>query len=93
MNAQNTVNVLPGSSAPARYARFEKVTDSRGNPIRRLWRRNQRFYAQIRVPGKRSSVKVPLVTAAGVAIVSILFERRSFVRSALINAIRTERGL
>src|SRR5687768_8542484 len=46
-------------------APFRKVTDSRGKAIRGLWQRNGRFYAQLRVPGKRNAAKVPLVDSTG----------------------------
>src|SRR4051812_25310957 len=46
-------------------AAFTKVTDSRGHRIRRLWQRNSRFYAQMAVPGKPRSTKIPLVDASG----------------------------
>lgn len=37
-----------------------KVRDSRKHPIRGLWRRGQRFYAQLRFPGESCARKVPL---------------------------------
>src|SRR5437868_9353616 len=46
-------------------ARFRKVQDSRGHPIRGLWQRNTRFYAQLRVPGKKSVTKVCLLDSSG----------------------------
>jgi integrase len=40
---------------------MNNVKDARGHEIRGLWERNGRYYAQLRLPGKRSPAKVPLV--------------------------------
>jgi integrase len=37
-----------------------KVLDSRKHPIRGLWRRGSRFYAQLRFPGEPCARKIPL---------------------------------
>lgn len=50
------------------YAPFQTVIDSRGNRIRGLWQRNGRFYAQLRIPGKRNAAKVSLVDPTGVPL-------------------------
>jgi integrase len=42
----------PAKSRKKGEAKFEKVKDGRGREIPRLWRRNDRFYAQIRLVGK-----------------------------------------
>jgi integrase len=44
-----------------RTGEFTAVRDSGNRKVRGLWRRNSRYYAQIRVPGERSARKVPLV--------------------------------
>jgi integrase len=37
-----------------------KVTDARKHPVRGLWRRGSRYYAQLRFPGEPSARKIPL---------------------------------
>jgi integrase len=50
---------------------FNTVKDSRGHTVRGLWERNGRYYAQFRIPEKRSPVKVPLVDAEGNSISTV----------------------
>src|SRR5688572_11542938 len=80
MNAEMSVVALETTSAtiplkifndkPAAPA-FRKVRDSRGRPIRGLWQRNDRFYAQFRVPGKKSSTKVCLKDHLGAPVKTV----------------------
>lgn len=50
---------------------FNKVKDSRGHSVRGLWEQNGRYYAQFRVPEKKSPVKVPLVDGEGKPIATV----------------------
>lgn len=63
----NVPRPQPGPKTRNAWA-FMKVVDSRGHRIRRLWQRNNRFYAQLSVPGKRRSTKIPLVDASGAPV-------------------------
>lgn len=72
MGAQTSLVRVPPKVSGALFqqpskkaAKFYKVVDSRGDPIRGLWRRNQRFYACLRVPGKPNATKVCLVDENG----------------------------
>lgn len=75
MNAQSSaapsvsaepIQTIPQSRKKTKNsAPFRKVKDARGHDIRGLWRRNDRFYAVIMVPGRANAVKVPLVDATG----------------------------
>ena len=45
---------------------FEKVRDGKGKPIRGLWKRGQKYYAQVtltRPNGEKGGVRVPLNAA------------------------------
>jgi integrase len=42
---------------------FQRVYDNRNRRVRGLWQRNGTFYAQMRVPGHQSPVKLPLQDA------------------------------
>lgn len=50
---------------------FVKVKDARGHEIRGLWKRNERFYARLRVPGKPNATMVPLVDATGANMATV----------------------
>jgi integrase len=39
---------------------FTSARDARNRKVRGLWRRGERFYAQVRVPGEKSARKIPL---------------------------------
>ncbi len=47
-------------------SRFISVQDGRKRKVRGLWKRGDRYYAQIRVSGEKSARKIPLV-ASGLA--------------------------
>ena len=63
-NAQNRTIVAKGQHQVARY---QRVVDQRKRPIRGLWRRNDRYYAQLTVEDANTGVKrvkrVPLEEA------------------------------
>lgn len=50
---------------------YRKVLDARRTPIRGLWQRKERFYAQIRVPGKRSAARIVLHDPFGLPVRTI----------------------
>lgn len=56
-------------------AKFVKVVDGRKRPVRGLWRRNDRFYAQLRVSdpvtGKKRPQRIPLADKAGVPAATV----------------------
>lgn len=66
-------------------ADFVKVKDARGHEIRGLWQRNDRFYAVMRVPGKKNAVKVPLVDEKGAALTTVAQARDA------LNSLRSKR--
>ena len=80
MNA-NILVITPRSGAIAQpqstKTQFSKVTDSRGRPVRGLWQRNGRFYAQLRVPGKKSPIKVPLLDPDGKPLQTVRHAREA----------------
>ena len=49
-----------GAGGESHGRNMVKVLDARKHPIRGLWRRGQRFYAQLRFPGESCARKVPL---------------------------------
>jgi integrase len=59
------------------HSPFQKVKDSRGHAIRGLWRRNRRFYAQLRVPGKKAATKIPLLDSRGIPLATIVLAREA----------------
>jgi hypothetical protein len=81
MNAQSSAaNTVPTENIPTipqsrkkrkNFAPFRKVKDARGHDIRGLWRRNNRFYGVISVPGKPNPVKVPLVDSTGANLATV----------------------
>ena len=48
------------SSNLSHHLRFISAKDARNRKVRGLWRRGERFYAQVRVPGEKSARKIPL---------------------------------
>ena len=59
MNAKETGSSTTGSSTEAKRheAKFAKVLDGRKQPIRGLWQRNDRFYAQLKLEDALTSEK------------------------------------
>lgn len=45
------------NKTPRKTGRFEKVVDGNGKPIRGLWKRGSRYYAQITLPRPDGSAK------------------------------------
>jgi len=68
-NTNNTVG-----SHVAHVAKYAKVRDGRKQPIRGLWERNGRFYAQLKIEdaltGEKKTRRVPLVDKEGKAVQS-----------------------
>lgn len=62
----------------SRRERFAKVVDASKRPIRRLWRRNGRFYARLRIAGKGTWVPIKAATPAEAtaALNELLTQRR-----------------
>lgn len=65
---------------------FTKVKDNRGHEIRGLWQRNDRFYSQMRVPGKAGAVRVPLVDELGQPLATVPQAREA------MHLLRAKRG-
>ena len=49
------------SSNRSHHLRFISAKDARNRKVRGLWKRGERYYAQVRVPGEKSARKIPLV--------------------------------
>jgi integrase len=62
MKAHAMASNEPKSSA-GHALRFISAKDARNRKVRGLWRRGERFYAQVRVPGEKSARKIPLNAA------------------------------
>ena len=59
MNPPATASNAPASktSAIPRHLRYQKVKDGRKHPIRGLWFRNGRYYAQLSIPDATTGIK------------------------------------
>src|SRR6267142_859957 len=77
MNANATVRSSTGRSSTKQVhpATFAKVMDGRKQPIRGLWQRNGRFYAQLTVEnplsGEKRVRRVPLVDKDANAVTTV----------------------
>jgi len=64
-SAMKSTSGNPVPSGKSHAATFSKVHDGRKRPVRGLWKRNDRFYAQLAITdaatGKKSIRRVPLV--------------------------------
>jgi hypothetical protein len=49
------------SRVGSHHLRFTSAKDARNRKVRGLWKRGERFYAQMRVAGEKSARKIPLV--------------------------------
>ncbi len=49
------------SSNVSHHLRFISAKDARNRKVRGLWKRGERYYAQVRVAGEKSARKIPLV--------------------------------
>lgn len=87
-SASNTEKV--DSNRQSHTATFAKVTDGRKLPIRGLWSRNGKFYAQLSVEdpntGARHVRRVPLVDKNGAAVQTVAQAR------AELDRLRTQRA-
>lgn len=83
------MSIQPPVARPA-GGQFQKVLDGRKQPIRGLWTRNGEFYAQLRVPGKKSAVRTRLLVssleAAKKAIEKLRVQRREGSMPSLARA-------
>lgn len=65
----NTASTNQDETAISHGAQFIRVVDGRKNPIRGLWQRNERFYAQLTVfdpvTGKNKVQRIPLTNKQG----------------------------
>jgi hypothetical protein len=59
MQTHETACELVGRKESHKY-RFSHTKDARNRKVRGLWVRDERVYAQIRVPGEKSARKIPL---------------------------------
>jgi integrase len=77
-------DINPNSCAENHGGRFVKVVDGRKQPIRGLWQRNGRFYAQLALEDATTGVKqtrrVPLVDKDNVAVQSVADAREAMER-------------
>jgi integrase len=75
-------------------ARFEKVKDGNKQPIRGLWKRGERFYAQLRIENPISGVKktkrIPLVDADGQPVGTVAQAKAQMAR---LQTQRTDNAL
>ena len=68
-----STNIQVGGDT-AHVAKYAKVLDGRKQPIRGLWERNGRFYAQLKIEdsltGEKKTRRIPLVDKDGNAVQS-----------------------
>lgn len=60
MQSHETARNEQESGAAKQPMRFTSARDARNRKVRGLWRRGERYYAQVRVPGEKSARKIPL---------------------------------
>jgi hypothetical protein len=76
-------------------ASFAKVVDGRKQPVRGLWERNGRFYAQLRIEnpitGIKKTLRVPLVDKDGAAVPTVA-QAVSELKTAANQASRRSTG-
>ena len=60
MQSHETASRSQKSAELNHRLRFINARDSRNRKVRGLWRRGERFYAQVRVTGEKSARKIPL---------------------------------
>jgi integrase len=67
--ASSTAEQVSSTERQSHHASFAKVLDGRKQPIRGLWQRNERFYAQLKLEdaltGEKKTRRVPLVDKDG----------------------------
>lgn len=60
MQSLETASIRRPTKTVASHLRFSAARDVRKRKVRGLWKRGDRFYAQVRVPGEKSARKIPL---------------------------------
>jgi integrase len=60
MQTHDTASKEQGSSTASHRLSFTSARDARNRKVRGLWKRGDRYYAQVRVPGEKSARKIPL---------------------------------
>lgn len=60
MRAHETASKEQRSSTASHRLSFTSARDARNRKVRGLWKRGDRYYAQVRVPGEKSARKIPL---------------------------------
>ncbi len=91
---ENTPLATTGTERPDHVATFSKVVDGRKQPIRGLWERNGRFYAQLTIEdaasGQKKTKRVPLADKDGKPVQSGAVAREAFER---LKVLRTDQAL
>jgi integrase len=72
------------SSNLSHHLRFISAKDARNRKVRGLWRRGERFYAQVRVPGEKSARKIPLKAATLTEAKEEMAKRRNEAREGAL---------
>ena len=72
------------SSNVSHHLRFISAKDARNRKVRGLWRRGERFYAQVRVPGEKSARKIPLKAATLTEAKEEMAKRRNDAREGAL---------
>ena len=60
MQTHETASIQQENRAARHRLCFTSARDARNRKVRGLWRRGERWYAQVRVPGEKSARKIPL---------------------------------
>ena len=64
MQTHETASTPIVSNAGGHHLRFNSARDARNRKVRGLWKRGNRYYAQVRVPGEKSARKIPLTATS-----------------------------
>jgi integrase len=75
METHETASKEQDRSAASNRLRITSARDARNRKVRGLWKRGERYYAQVRVPGEKSARKIPL-TAQTLADAKVEMARR-----------------
>lgn len=60
MQTHGTASTPAAGDAVIHRAPFNSARDARNRKVRGLWKRGNRYYGQVRVPGEKSARKIPL---------------------------------
>jgi integrase len=60
VRAHETESIKQKSGTASHRLSFNSARDARNRKVRGLWKRGDRYYAQVRVPGEKSARKIPL---------------------------------